>query len=229
LSMGLAACSVDPTEDCLDEFVQEYVQEYPSERLNFELCPGQDIASIPDRPTRKDTTRIEYSGGDYFIQYSSIDWFIGREVVDRKYCTLVIRHETSLRILSFGGRVQMTLFRDGKERSLRDMDDFTYLPFGLKPLEAPLRASIAPDRLVQSEFGVECAWVDREIWRRSWQLGRACMPVSPVPRCPSFNMMAAFKANTEDDPQAPVLGRTVYFKYGGTNTVVDKFKWTVMQ
>lgn len=223
---ALAGCGVDPARDCVEEFEQEYKQESGSLRL-LDLCPGQDLHLPAFGPQRTDVLRIEYSGGDYFTVLVHKEWTVETRSHEGRPCSWVTSHEIVRRHLSRDGQTQSTTTYNG---TLLDADGaraHRLMQFGMVPRAAPDRGSAEAARIEPSEFGVDCVPDTLATTHASDQLDLICMPVAPMPQCPSFAVMAPLRSRSTNR-ELRTYGRTTLFRVGSLGSIVNQDDWSVL-
>jgi hypothetical protein len=223
---ALAGCgAVDPSRNCIDEFVQEYKQESGSLRL-LDLCPGQQLNLPAFGPERTDALRIEFSGGDYFTVLTHKEWTVEAREHEGRPCSWVTLHETVRRYLSRGGQTQSSTTYDGLMLSEEQARGHRLMLFGMVPRAAPVRGGAGAVEIEPSEFGVDCVPDPLAITHATDKLDVICMPVAPLPKCPSFAVMAPLrgKATNRD---LRTYGRTALFRFGSVGSLAEQRGWSV--
>lgn len=225
-TVAVAGCGgIDPSRDCVEEFVQEYKQESGSLRL-LDLCPDQQVNLPAFGPQRTDALRIEYSRGDYFTVLTHREWTVTTREQEGRPCSWVTSHETVRRYLSRGGQTQSTTVYNGTLLSEDQARDRRLMLFGMVPRAAPERGAAEAIKIEPSEFGVDCAPDVLAITHATDKLDVICMPVSPAPKCPSFALMAPLRGKSTDR-DLRTYGRTTLFRYGSAESLVDKKGWVL--
>ncbi len=221
---GLSGCGIDPSQDCIQEFLQEYKQESGSLRL-LDLCPGQQVNLPAFGPQRTDALRIEYSGGDYFTVLTHRAWTVDTREHEGRPCSWVTSHETIRRYLSRGGQTQSTTTYNGILLSEEQSRDRRLMLFGMVPRAAPVRGTAGALEIEPSEFGVDCVPDPLAITHATDKLDVICMPVAPLAKCPSFAVMAPLrgKATSRD---LRTYGRTTLFRFGSVGSLTDQRGWS---
>jgi len=229
MGVGLSGCSgrVNPEKDCVEEFVQEFVLEEPrSMRNRNPVCAGQDIRGATDYPDVRRIIRIEYSEGDFYTTQTLQDWR-WKQNPDDLDCDLIEESETVFRVVSLGGRKQYTGMRDGNFLDQGDLGRYYGSTFlfghGDLPQPAPLREKVAEGSLEPTEFLLDCAVEERHI-AQTEKPSKECLPVSPMPNCPAFDMMMPIHLEGYFGRDG-VTGKTTVLKFGKAGSIVDKSKW----
>jgi hypothetical protein len=226
----VAACSVvagcgavDASRDCVEEFVQEYRQESGSLRL-LDLCPDQQINLPAFGPQRTETLRIEYSAGDYFALLTHKEWTVDTRVHDGAPCSWVTPHVIVRRYLSRNGETQSSTTYNGTLLDEDQARERRLMLFGMVPREAPVRGSSEAMSIEPSEFSADCVPDPRAVTHATDKLDVICMPVAPLPKCPSFAVMAPLRGKSTDR-ELRTFGRTTLFRYGSVGSLVDQKGW----
>lgn len=225
--VGLAACSakIDPTEDCIEEFVQEFHFEDGSRR-GTAYCDDQDLSGPPEYPINSSDIRIEYTNGSFFTVQKKLVW-VGEQNPDNLNCQRVWQQEQVVYIKNVMGQEQVVAVVDGEvvDDYRKQLNYRGSVLFGAEPLSAPVRNE-SQATTTAMPFGIDCVMRERRIDQWSGVYAQGCIPVAPKKQCRAHGMMLPMHLDGVNEGAA-VSGKTTSFVYGKEGSLVDPSKWTM--
>ncbi len=223
--VGGCSGTIDPAEDCIEEFVQEFHFEDGSARGTGH-CDGQDLSGPPEYPVNSTDIRIEYTNGRFFTVQKKLVWQ-GEQNPDNLNCQLMWQQKRMVYIENFFGKEEFVALRDGEsiqDDRTRRLYRASVLYGGHRGL-VTIKGQKTTHPISHTEFGIDCALTERPISQWS-DYGDACMPISPKKQCRAHELMLPIHVTGEING-TPVSGKTTSFKYGKAGTLVDPTKWSM--